>query len=167
MTCPHYYQYNDLVAECAILKSKGVPHIPGPSRSGHPCDACKREWKDKPPTAEDMTSTMVKLMQTKHMPVPSMIEQVKRYSMAQLRSIFVGGHGLTNTQISERLKECEKCEQHFREAGSGRGRCAVCGCYTKEKAEMPTEDCPMKKWPRIELKMAPPSSTGPCGGCST
>jgi tetratricopeptide (TPR) repeat protein len=40
-----------------------------------------------------------------------------------------------------RLQTCATCEHH-----TGM-RCRLCGCYTKAKAWMPHEHCPIEKWP--------------------
>jgi tetratricopeptide (TPR) repeat protein len=46
----------------------------------------------------------------------------------------------TNLQV-RRLETCAPCSHY---TGS---RCRLCGCFTRAKAIMPHEDCPVGKWP--------------------
>jgi tetratricopeptide (TPR) repeat protein len=54
----------------------------------------------------------------------------------------------------QRLQTCGQCEHH-----TGL-RCRICGCFTKVKAWMPHESCPIGKW-EPGLRSAAPADGGP------
>ena len=65
------------------------------------------------------------------------------FSAAKSMTRFVGSglKTVSSATYRKRLRTCAPCEHH-----TGL-RCKVCGCFTKAKAWMPHEDCPIGKWP--------------------
>jgi hypothetical protein len=51
-------------------------------------------------------------------------------------------------QYEERLKACEGCKSYFRDYICMH---PACGCFLKVKARWRSQDCPIKRWPRIPL----------------
>jgi hypothetical protein len=171
MDCPNYKQITKSVAECKPLQELGLEKIPGPSRSGHPCEACKAQWRDAntPPTKDEITIPMAKLLSYgKRMPLPTVYEQVKTIGTAGIKWAAAGFPGTTEDEFNERTSICKKneCGQYDAVAG----RCHACGCFVKEKATMATETCPAKLWPEIKrevpLGTPPPMLSQGCSSCT-
>lgn len=65
------------------------------------------------------------------------------YSAAKSMTKFIGSGLVTVSppKYRRRLQTCTACEHH-----TGL-RCKLCGCFTKAKAWLPHEDCPIGRWP--------------------
>lgn len=160
--CPHLTVISKHVAECAVLKELGLPKIPGPSRSGHPCDTCQAQWKDgKPPTTEEITMPMAKILSYgKKMPLPTIVEQVQTLGAEGMQWATAGFPTTTEEEYQARLEICKTCPQYDAE----QKRCSACGCFVEKAARMATKDCPDKKWPELE-RMKRKMAQGGCSSC--
>lgn len=70
-------------------------------------------------------------------------KSVKKFVTAHAKHKLSGGKDAPLPLYEGRLNQCAVCPQRVDD------RCAVCGCFVAEKAEMLTEDCPLALWPPI------------------
>jgi len=56
---------------------------------------------------------------------------------------------LPEEQRNERLDTCLKCEHLFKPTTS----CKLCGCFMKAKTYIPSQSCPINKWPAIKIEL--------------
>lgn len=163
--CPHLKIVSKHVAECKILQELGLERMPGPGRSGFPCDNCEAQWKGGvPPTKDEITMPMAKLLAYgKKMPLPTIVEQIRTLGSEGMKWVAAGLPKTTDVEYQERLTVCKenKCGQY----DSTTTRCAACGCFTEEKAVMATTDCPAGLWKK--LPMIDRAMTKGCGGCGS
>jgi hypothetical protein len=74
------------------------------------------------------------------------------YFKARLKRIITGSNDVTEEQFADRIDACigtaknPPCVHHFQ------GRCIhkACGCPIRIKASWASEDCPIKRWPKLE-----------------
>jgi hypothetical protein len=91
---------------------------------------------------------------------PSLLERIKTFSLALAKHIESGFKKVNKMVYDRRLEICAGC------ASYEQGKCVECGCILNIKAEWATEDCPLEKWPKIELPMIADQKVGSgCGSC--
>jgi hypothetical protein len=68
-----------------------------------------------------------------------------RIDVAERLKLFGGANGTMGLrQFDERMKICRECPELKRKIlGSF---CNVCGCNMKLKTQVPSAECPLKKW---------------------
>lgn len=163
MECIHLKVITKHVAECKVLQELGLEHIPGPGRSGFPCETCKSQWKNNtPPDKDNITTVMAKsLAYGKKMPLPTVIEQFQNLGTDGLKWASSGFPTTSEEEYQERLSVCKenKCGQ-YDEASK---RCFACGCFVEEAAHLATKECPAGLWRKLSL--ASRTVGGNCGGC--
>jgi len=72
---------------------------------------------------------------------PTILQKAKTATRAAVRFVTGGMTTVTADLQQRRLKTCQGCE-HYN--GS---LCGVCGCLISAKSWLPTENCPLQKWP--------------------
>ena len=72
---------------------------------------------------------------------PGFLRMALAAVMAVGRFVGSGFKTVSDSTYQQRLATCATCPQHTGE------RCKACGCFTKVKAKLPHETCPMAKWP--------------------
>ncbi len=72
--------------------------------------------------------------------VPISIQTMKNLGMAAID--IAKGRVVAPKVAQERLDICQECEMF-----NGK-RCAICGCFMRQKVGLPSSTCPMNKWPR-------------------
>lgn len=91
---------------------------------------------------------------------PSLIERMRTFSVALAKHIENGFKRVTKLVYNKRMEICDGCPSNIK------GKCIECGCFLHIKADWATEDCPLGKWPKIELPMIDNNKKGAgCGGC--
>lgn len=163
MTCPHLKVVSDKIAECKVLQELGLERMPGPGRSGFPCENCQAQWKDGvPPTKDEVTVPMAKLLAYGlKMPLPTVMEQVRTVGGELVKWGKAGFPKTTKREYDERIAVCKenKCGQYDAE----QARCSACGCFVAEKANMATAECPADLWKK--LPMVERTTGSGCGSC--
>lgn len=79
---------------------------------------------------------------------PSILTQALSFGKAVLKHIADGFRNVSDEVYKERVKICEGCDKFSQEAR----RCLECGCYVDTKASWASEECPLKKWLKVESK---------------
>ena len=75
---------------------------------------------------------------------PGLLRRAANFAGALGRAVAAGLPLVTQEQQAARLEVCKGCQEY-----SGL-QCRQCGCVASLKAMLGTEDCPLKKWPKIE-----------------
>lgn len=89
---------------------------------------------------------------------PSSTDKVKNFLLAISKYAINGFKNVSSEDYEKRLITCNDCDKNKH------GVCQECGCFIGVKAKWATEDCPLGKWPKIELPMIEQKGSG-CGGC--
>lgn len=98
---------------------------------------------------------------------PTIIQRISKATEATIRYVNAGMPPFLAEDLQNvRLEQCNKCTENKD------GVCVAinpetnqaCGCFVNMKSAVPTEDCPLKKWPKIEIPVIT-NTTGKCGGC--
>lgn len=96
--------------------------------------------------------------------LPNIIERTGNFIKAGIRYAEAGMPAFLQEGLEQdRLRICSGCTENKD------GVCVAinpttgkaCGCFVAAKSKIPTEDCPVGKWPKLNL----PVITGKCGGC--
>lgn len=91
---------------------------------------------------------------------PNLIQKTLKAGEALYNYIKANMPNFLISELSKNRQEiCLRCTEYNVE----RDECSKCGCKIALKKEIPTEDCPMGKWPRINLNVV----QGKCGGCGS
>ena len=97
---------------------------------------------------------------------PNIVERVVNAGNAAIRYVASGMPAFLAEELtSERLKVCNTCTENQD------GVCVAldpktgkaCGCFVGAKAAVPTEDCALSKWSRLNLPVI--SNQGKCSAC--
>jgi len=80
--------------------------------------------------------------------LPSLLKQFKSLTKCsgRLAKAVINGKKIiaSSEEVNRRLKICERCDKYvMTDIGY---RCAVCGCFTKNKDKLNPEHCPIGKW---------------------
>jgi hypothetical protein len=80
---------------------------------------------------------------------PSITQQAANFAGATVRSVVAAVTGnqvwCTEEQKAEREAICKPCDKLVN------GKCSLCGCPYLRKLERATEDCPIGRWPKLEV----------------
>src|SRR5262245_36808934 len=117
------------------------------------CDKCRLCWLfNNDPKYHKMWGGTKDLPPPPPMP-PSFFRQAVNYAAAVIKHVVTGRKTLSEEQTRIRLQICEgtadtpKCEYY-----NGNNRCLKCGCGLSKKASWADQDCPIGKWPKVEVK---------------
>ncbi len=146
------------------LVNIGVP------ASVDPCGPCLRETGGESPTFPLQTSALRELVgRTEEKPIavcttrkpnakrspPTLVKRIKSAARAYWAFYRSGKPMLSRQETDDRLAICQSCEH--KSVHKVLDLCNLCGCLLKFKSKLPTERCPLRKWPGDE--------SGGCGGC--
>ena len=70
---------------------------------------------------------------------------------AMIRWMKRGFPIVTEEILAERKSTCATCEWWEPKGFFHTGQCRKCGCSTAAKLAIPTEACPVGKWPSLDL----------------
>jgi predicted Zn-ribbon and HTH transcriptional regulator len=99
---------------------------------------------------------------------PNIIERAANLINAGVKYVEAGIPSLLNNDLhSDRMRQCSSCTEN------NEGICVAinpstgkaCGCFIAAKTKVPTEECPVGKWKRVELPTLSPKKG--CGGCGS
>ena len=76
---------------------------------------------------------------------PSLVTMGRSFSASMKNWSQSGFKIASQDELEQRLQICEGCE-FYTKALAGIGRCRKCGCFTKFKTKLSTENCPIGKW---------------------
>lgn len=145
------------------LVNIGVP------ASVDPCGPCLRETGGKSPTSSLQTVALQELVvRTAEKPIqacatrkpstrkpPTLVRRIRSAARAYWAFRRSGKPMLGPDETGERLAICQSCEH--KSTHKIFDLCNLCGCLLTFKSKLPTERCPLRKWPGDE--------SGGCGGC--
>ena len=106
--CPHQSQESLLAYRCELLEKFGIAYIPGPKRSGYPCETCKSQWVDgSPPTLEKLTPKLAEIINRKGaMPPTTLTEKAIGFIKAKATHILAGLPMVSTQQCEQRKRVC-------------------------------------------------------------
>lgn len=79
-------------------------------------------------------------------PRPGMLAMAKNYAVSTARYVAAGMPVANETDYNARIDACSLCLMRNGE------HCSVCGCGILDKSARKSDDCPMGKWPKAEVK---------------
>ncbi len=87
------------------------------------------------------------------------VKKAITFATACIRHVSEGGFDVSDEVYKERLSICETCSERQDEI------CIQCGCHLPLKARWATQECPLKKWPELDLTSLLPAKSRPkcCG----
>lgn len=90
---------------------------------------------------------------------PTAIDKIKNFSKAVVKHVKDGLREVTEKEFEERLSICKACE-YYKD-----GTCIHkdCGCILDIKCKWASEECPEKKWLRLE----PQKKKSGCSACGS
>ena len=77
--------------------------------------------------------------------LPSVIEMTANLAKSAIKHIASGSNASTKEELESRLEVCTLCDHRKDE------RCTVCGCFMAKKAAWREEECPLGKWPALNV----------------
>src|SRR5262249_42295802 len=77
---------------------------------------------------------------------PSVVQMGLTATKALAKFLGSGLKMVSEEVRQERLQICAGCEHH-----TGM-RCRLCSCFTSAKTRLPHQECPIHKWPAVQLK---------------
>lgn len=170
--CPNFKYISGNISKCAVLEELGIQYIPGPSRSGYPCDKCKSQMvSGKIPTKDTLTDAMnTILIANGQMEQPNIVEQAKSFAKAIIKWAFNGFANMPEPEYQKRVDCCKENKCGLYKDNT----CLGCGCQIEDtammkgKARYPLEMCPadFPEWknnPGTEFLYQP--VPGKCGSC--
>lgn len=85
--------------------------------------------------------------------LPGVIKLAANFAKALAEHVADGAQKCTAEQLERRLEICTLCDQRRDD------RCTVCGCYVHAKASWRTSQCPLARWPALEVETPDPPPT--------
>lgn len=79
---------------------------------------------------------------------PSPFLKALKFGKAVLKHIANSFRNVDELTYNNRIKLCEECDKFIEEAR----KCSECGCYIDTKASWASEECPLKKWLKVDSK---------------
>ena len=88
---------------------------------------------------------------------PTLLDRLKNFASAVIEHAKDGFSRVSEKDYKERTDICEPCE--YCDKSNKVWSCNKCGCYIQIKASWASQDCPIGKWPKIELPMVQTNDT--------
>lgn len=165
--CPNYTSISKNLSSCKVLKDDfGIEFIPSPNRSGGVCGKCINEWKESPPTKDNLTTPMIAVIKTNgKIELPTITERVGNFAASLKEWAFTGFKNVPENEANRRLEICKSnsCGMY------NSGVCDACGCLCSAKTLFSHEECPAGLWGKKDLgaevlNNAPKQGCQSCGG---
>ncbi len=100
---------------------------------------------------------------------PSFAQKVINFGKSVIDHLTSGAQKVSNEVYDQRLSICSNCEQC--DKSNEVWTCKLCGCNLQEGAILPgkarwtEQQCPLDKWPKVELPLAESSAWVKPRGC--
>lgn len=104
------------------------------------------EWSVVYHTADQYGLTVLSRDARDKPQLPGKITMAFNLASAMAAHVADGFTKADEETVRSRLEQCSLCEQRVND------RCAACGCYLENKAVVRTSECPLGRWPVVQIE---------------